>query len=65
MTEERACELEKQGKQRERGKGRGLCLMKAWLSVYYKLKILPSLVCSGDEEGGGCRPKPNSWRLEG
>lgn len=49
----RSCELDKQGKHREREKGRGLCLMKAWLSVYYKLKILPSLVCSRHEEGGG------------
>ena len=42
--------MEKQGNQRERQQGRGLCLMKAWLSVYYKLKILPSLVCSRHEE---------------
>lgn len=49
--------------------------MKAWLSVYYKLKILPSPVCSRHEEEGGrgsvyiCAyvgpPKPNSWRPEG
>lgn len=48
----RLCATEKQGNQRERERGRGLCLLKAWLSVYYKLKILPSLVCSRHEGWG-------------
>lgn len=57
------------GNQREREKGRGLCLMKAGLSVYYKLKILPSLVCSRHEEekaggGVGCvRLSPQTQQL--
>lgn len=66
----RLCKMQKQANQREEmGKGRW-CLMRPWLSVYYKLKILSSLVCSRHKVGGGvhmyvCCPKPNSWRLEG
>lgn len=37
----------------EREKGGGRCLLKAWLSVYYKLKILPGLVWSRHEVGVG------------
>lgn len=44
--------------------------MKAWTSVYYKLKILPSLVFQQPWGGGdihmhACCPKRNSWRVKG
>lgn len=35
------------------GRGVGGCLLKAWLSVYYKLKILPCRVCSSRWRNGG------------
>lgn len=70
------CEMEKQEKPKRKregqgqGSGSGGCLLKGWPSVYYKLKILLSLVCSrhGGWVGYICvsvAPKPNSWRLEG
>lgn len=50
------------------GAGGGLCLKKAWFFVYYKLKIIPSLVCSRHGEGGVCTcvsVVPTAGRLRG
>lgn len=73
----RLCKTERADKpERKRaasGRGWEGCLLKAWLSVYYKLKILPCRVRSSRWRNGGggcprmcvCRPIPhNSWRLE-